>query len=82
MILQVAIEVLIGRSSSSSIRRSIISEVIVVVVWGSFSIVLLEASLKSVDNAGVDSVFTRARGSKLVRSERNGSRSSFRSFNR
>ena len=79
MILQVAIGVFVGRSSSS--RRSIISEVIIV-VWGASSVVLLEAPLKSIDNACADSIFIRARGSKLVRSERNGSESSSGSFSR
>ena len=80
MILQVAIGVFIGRSSSP--RRSITSEVIVVVVWGSFSVILLEAPPKSVDNACADSVFVRARGSKSVRSGRNGSESLSGSFSK
>jgi hypothetical protein len=79
MILQVTIGVFVGRSSSS--RRSVASEVIVV-VWGASFVVLLEAPSKSVDNACMDSIFAGARGSKLVRSKRNGSKSSFRSFSK
>ena len=78
MILQVAIGVFIGSSSSSSFGRFIV----VVIVWGSSSVVVLEASPKSVDNAGADSVFARARGSKSVRSERNGSRPLSGSFSK
>jgi len=81
MVLQVTIGVFVRRSSSSSIvRRSIASEVIIIIVWGSFSV--LEVPLKSIDNAGADPVFARVRGSKSVRSERNGSRPLSGSFSK
>jgi len=80
MILQVAIGVFIGRSSSA--RRSIVPKVVVIIVWGSSSTRLLEAPSKSVDDTGADSVLARARGSKSVRSERNGSRPLSGSFSK
>ena len=77
MILQVAIGLLVGMSSSS--RRSIVSFVVAVVWWSS---VASEVPSKSIDDAGTDLPFCRSGGAHPVSSERNGSRSSSGSFSR
>jgi len=78
MILQVAIGLLVGRSSSSWRSVASVIVIIVVIIWGSPSV--LEAPLKSIDNAGADLPFAWLGGSKSVSSKRNGSKSSSGSF--